>query len=132
MPQVIGNTLVDSISVAESDERTVNRQSSIESSVLPYYLLPKERKQYHHVYLQEAGVDLFYFVAQKQRPNQDIAKQNRIYNLLTFNSNGDLLNALEQSVTHLFFNSFTEDILKINEVSKSSLFEKIAKLYIEN
>jgi len=132
VPQVIGNTLVDSISVAESDERTVNRQSSIESSVLPYYLLPKERKQYHHVYLQEAGVDLFYFVAQKQRPNQDIAKQNRIYNLLTFNSKGDLLNALEQPVTHLFFNSFTEDILKINEVSKSSLLEKIAKLYIEN
>jgi hypothetical protein len=43
-----------------------------------------------------------------------------------------LLNALEQPITHIFLSSFTEDILRINEVSKSSLFEKIAKLYIEN
>ena len=128
----LGNNAVDTISLADSDELVVNRQSGVDVSVLPYYLLPKERKQYHHVYLQEVGPDLFYFVAPMQRPNQDIAKQNRVYNLLTFNADGELLNALEQPITHIFLSSFTEDILRINEVSKSSLFEKIAKLYIEN
>ena len=132
VPQIISNSAVDTISIADSDKLVVNRQSGVDVSVLPYYLLPIERKQYHHVYLQEMGPDLFYFVASIQRPNQDIAKQNRVYNLLTFNAEGVLLKALEQQVTHIFFSSFTEDILRINEVSKSSLFEKIAKLYIQN
>ncbi|NRA83960.1 MAG: hypothetical protein HRU22_09410 [Gammaproteobacteria bacterium] len=132
VPQIIGNTEVDNISLVESEVHTVNRQSGTGISVLPYYLLPKERKQYHHIYLQERGPDLLYFVAPKQRPNQDIAKQNRIYNLLTFDDQGNLLKALEQPVTQMFLSSFTEDILRINEVSKSSLLEKIAKLYIEN
>lgn len=132
VPQIIGNTEVDSISVAESNELNINRKSGMDVSILPYYLLPIERKQYHHVYLQDREPDLLYFVAPKQRPNQDIAKQNRIYNILTFDGEGTLLKAIEQPITHLFLSSFTEDILRINEVSKSSLFEKIAKLYIEN
>jgi len=132
VPQIIGNTEVDNISMDESEEFTVNRKSATDISVLPYYLLPKERKQYHHIYLQERGPDLLYFVAPKQRPNQEIAKQNRISNILTFDEQGKLLKALEQPVTKVFLSSFTEDILKINEVSKSSLLEKITKLYIEN
>ncbi|WP_105200896.1 hypothetical protein [Pseudoalteromonas sp. T1lg10] len=132
VPQIIGNSAVDTISISDSDELVVNRQSGVDVSVLPYYLLPKERKQYHHVYLQDVGPDLFYFVAPIQRPNQDIAKQNRVYNLLTFNAGGKLLSALKQPITHIFFSSFTEDILRINEVSKSSLLEKIARLYVEN
>jgi len=132
VPQIIGNTVVDNISMAESEDLTVNRKSATDISVLPYYLLPKERKQYHHIYLQERGPDLLYFVAPKQRPNQEIAKQNRISNILTFDEGGNLLKALEQPVTKLFLSSFTEDILKINEVSKSSLLEKVAKLYLEN
>lgn len=132
VPQIIGNTEVDNISLNESEELIVNRKSATDISVLPYYLLPKERKQYHHIYLQERGPDLLYFVAPKQRPNQDIAKQNRISNILTFDEQGNLLKALEQPVTKVFLSSFTEDILRINEVSKSSLLEKIAKLYLEN
>jgi hypothetical protein len=132
IPQIIGNTKVDNISIVENEELGVNRKSATDISVLPYYLLPKERKQYHHIYLQERDPDLLYFVAPKQRPNQEIAKQNRISNILTFDEQGNLLSALDQTVTTVFLNSFTEDILKINEVSKSSLLEKIAKLYIEN
>ncbi len=132
LPLIIGNVEVDNIAIAESDDAIINRRSAFDKSVLPYYVMPSARKQYHHIYLQERYPDLLYFVAAKNKPNATIDKQNRIYNLLTFDSKGNLLKALEQPVTKLFFNSFTNDILRVNEVSKSSLLETIAKLYIEN
>ncbi len=63
---------------------------------------------------------------------QKIEKQNLIYNILAFDTEGNLLKTLDQKVTEIYLKSFTEDILRVNEVSKSSLLEKVAKLYIEN
>ena len=99
---------------------------------MPYYLLPKKNKQYHRIHLQQQGDNLLFFVSFIQQPNVSIVKQNLIYNLLTFDVLGKRLNALEQEVTDIYFQSFTQDILRLNEVSKSSLLEKIAKLFIEN
>ncbi|AWK40493.1 hypothetical protein GPY51_20830 [Photorhabdus laumondii subsp. laumondii] len=101
-------------------------------TVLPYYLAPKQNSQYEHIYLQPRGDDLLYFVSPCNSPNQTIAKENLIYNILTMDKEGKQINAMEQNITSIFLRSFTNDILRLREVSKSSLFEKIAKIYIEN
>ncbi|MFZ1389786.1 MAG: hypothetical protein WBP46_18695 [Thiolinea sp.] len=132
IPLIIGNQQVDSLATAKNNNDQVRRISNTEETILPYYLLPKERKQYHHIYLQHQEHDLLYFVSTINRPKQRIEKQNLIYNILTFNKNGEIINALDQQVTTIYLKSFTDDILKVGEVSKSSLLEKIAKVFIEN
>lgn len=47
--------------------------------------------------------------------------QNLIYKILTFDTEGNLLKALDQRATEIYLKSFTEDILRLNEVSKSPL-----------
>lgn len=132
IPLIIGNQQVDSLAVAANNNDKVRRVSGVKETVLPYYLIPKERKQYHHIYLQQREHDLLYFVSTINRPKPKIEKQNLIYNILTFDKNGNIINALDQEVTEIYLKSFTEDILRLGEVSKSSLLEKVAKVFIEN
>ncbi|MCT8342870.1 MULTISPECIES: hypothetical protein [Photorhabdus] len=132
IPRIIGNQKIDNIEYALEDENLVNRVCNPIETVLPYYLAPKQNSQYEHIYLQPRGNDLLYFVSPCNSPNQTIAKENLIYNILTMDKEGKQVNAMEQNITSIFLRSFTNDILKLREVSKSSLFEKIAKIYIEN
>ncbi|MCW7548158.1 hypothetical protein OO184_09465 [Photorhabdus sp. APURE] len=132
IPRIIGNQKIDNIEYALEDESLVNRVCNPIETVLPYYLAPKQNSQYEHIYLQPKGNDLLYFVSPCNSPNQTIAKENLIYNILTIDKEGKQINAMEQNITSIFLRSFTNDILKLREVSKSSLFEKIAKIYIEN
>ncbi|MCA6222366.1 hypothetical protein [Photorhabdus antumapuensis] len=132
IPRIIGNQKIDNIEYALEDESLVNRVCNPIETVLPYYLAPKQNSQYEHIYLQPRGDDLLYFVSPCNSPNQTIAKENLIYNILTMDKEGKQINAMEQNITSIFLRSFTNDILKLREVSKSSLFEKIAKIYIEN
>lgn len=132
VPEIIGNIQVDNIATAEANNDKLRRLTAINECPLPYYLLKKERKQYHHIYLQELENDLLCFVSRLNSVQQKIEKQNLIYNILTFDTEGNLLKALDQRVTEIYLKSFTEDILRVNEVSKSSLLEKVARLYIEN
>lgn len=132
IPQIIGNQQVDNIEFSERNGGKIRRLSAADVSPLPYYLLEIERKQYHHIYLQQRESNLLFFVSSQQRPNQNIDKQNLIYNVLTFNKSGELLDAITQDVTNIYLESFTQDILRVNEVSKSSLLEKVAKLFVEN
>jgi hypothetical protein len=132
IPRIIGNSTVDSIELAadeDSDNKLSRQATKPKEIVLPYYIAKTKER---HIYLEQSNNDLLYFVTPSTQPNSTIAKQNLIYNILTFDKNGDLLKALDQSVTELFLKSFTEDIIKNNEYSKSSILEKIAKLYIEN
>lgn len=132
VPRIIGNQQIDSLKVSEKNNDKVRRVSKKKDTILPYYLLPLERKQYHHIYLQQQEHDLLYFVSKINKPKPKIEKQSLIYNIRTFNKNGNILNSLDQAVTEIYLKSFTENILKLNEVSKSSLLEKIAKIYITN
>lgn len=132
IPRIIGNQKVDSLEVAAKNNDRVRRGAKTKETILPYYLLLKERKQYHHIYLQQRENNLLYFVSTINRPKPKIEKQNRIYNILTFDMGGNILNALDQTVTEIYLKSFTDNIHKLGEVSKSSLLEKIAKVYIEN
>lgn len=130
IPKIVGNAKLDNIAAAERAQNQLSRQATTPADiVLPYYIA---RKKQRHIYLQKCENDLLCFVTTLGNVNQNIEKQNLIYNILTFDENGNILDALDQKVTDLYLKSFTKDVLKINEYSKSSLLEKVARIYIEN
>jgi hypothetical protein len=133
VPNIIGNAAFDN---AEKNKLAngINRQRPPEKCVLPYYINPTLRKnQLHHVFLEDFGQEgVIYFVSKAGQPDAKIDKQRLIQNILVFNQDGSKAFPLEEELTTLFLKSFTFDLLNNKEVSKKSIFQKIAELYIEN
>jgi hypothetical protein len=131
VPKIIGNTLFDNVERTEAEG--VGRYRSGENNPLPYYLTQKIRGQMHRVFVEDNGTEgLRYFVASAQAINATIEKQNKIYAVLVIDQNGDPMNAGEQDITRTFLNSFTYNLLKINESAKKSVLQKVAELSMEN
>ncbi|MGZ8174007.1 MULTISPECIES: hypothetical protein [Methylobacter] len=132
VPRVIGNAAFDNVERSK-EPNGVNRKRSPEECVLPYYINPTMSKQLHHVFLEDCGQEgVRCFVSKAGQPDARIEKQNRIQNILVFNEDGSKAFPLKEELTTLFLQSFTFDILNNNEVSKKSILQKVAELYIEN
>jgi len=132
VPRIIGNAAFDN-QERSGDINGINRKRSPQDSVLPYYINPSIKKQLHHVFLDDhLKNELLYFISKAGQPNNTIEMQNRVQKLLVFNKDGSKAIPLEEKITSLFIQSFTFDILNNNEVSKKSILQKIAELYIEN
>lgn len=135
MPVIIGNPNNDFINPAPEllnpSGKVTRSHKDPASVILPYYLSPIGKKA-TRAYIQETGPDLLYFVAGAQGVKQKIDRQNLIYNLLVFDSSGQLLRAIDQPVTSTFFKSMTFNVLRVGENSKMSLLQKIARLPLEN
>jgi hypothetical protein len=132
VPKVIGNAAFDNVEKSR-EPNGINRKRSPEKSVLPYYINPTMNKQLHHVFLEDCGQEgVRYFVSKAGQPDTSIDKQNRTQNILVFNEDGSNAFPLKEELTILFLKSFTFEILNNNEVSKKSILQKVAELYIEN
>lgn len=129
IPRIIGNHNFNNIDYF-NENNDLKKSNKSEISPLPYYLTPKKEKQSNFVFIQEKDEGLYYFVSQKGNPNISFDKQRLINSILTVDENNNKVKQLEQKVTKLFLSSFTDDILLNNEVSKSSILEKIAKEFI--
>lgn len=129
IPKIIGNSKFNNIDFFKEHD-DIKKTNKIEETPLPYYLTPKKNKQSHYIFLESNNESLYYFVSQKQNPQINFENQRLIYSIIVKNCNGENINPLNEKVTKLFLNSFTDDILLNNEVSKTCLFEKIAKEFI--
>lgn len=157
VPKIIGSASFDSVEwyLHQEDEKhtsenkgdsfndyLITRTYKTDKNVLPYYLvqgrsksdpLAKSNKLKHHrIYLMPHKEGLYYLVTHAQPANATIAKQNLIENLILWDANGDQVEPFNHPLTGAFLNSFTLDMLKSGESSKSSIFIKLAKLLIEN
>lgn len=129
IPKIIGNNKFNNVDFFKKHS-DIKKTNKIEDTPLPYYLTPKKNKQSHYIFLESNDKNLYYFVSQKQNPQINFENQRLIYSIIVKNSNGENMNPLYEKVTKLFLNSFTDDILLNNEVSKTCLFEKIVKEFI--
>lgn len=131
IPKIIGNALFDNIKLY--NERGVARASKADDNPLPYYITTTQAGKMYRVFLQDDGIDgVKYFVSGSKPMNAKIDKQSLINNVLVYNENGVKLNALEQSITTVFFNSFTYNILKNKNSAKKSVLQKVAEIGLEN
>lgn len=132
IPNIIGNAAIDNVERSKQING-INRKNPPENCVLPYYINPK-RKQFYHVFLEDYKQEgLRYFVMSKSNsPDATIAKQYRMQNILVFNKDGSKAFPIKEELTSLFLQSFTFDMLNNKEVSKKSILQKVAELYIEN
>jgi len=133
VPRVIGNAAFDNVEKSREPNGINRIRRPPEKCVLPYYINPTMNKQLHHVFLEDCGQEgVRYFVSKAGQPDISIDKQNQTQNILVFNKDRSNAFPLEEELTILFLKSFTFDILNNNEVSKKSILQKVAELYIEN
>ncbi len=132
VPQILGNVAFDNVKKFHEAGDTLRKLTAPQENPLPYYVTPRLREQYHHIFLQEKGSDLRYFVSPKGNPQSVFSAQCRTYNILTWDEYGSPVKQIEQPVTSMFLRSFTDDIVLNGQVSKSSLLVKAARLFLEN
>ena len=132
VPRIIGNSAVDTIKKQKGLNSGIGRTSKPDDTVLPYYLAPKARKQEHRIYLQHLATDLLCFVRPVNKPNVSIEKQNLVYNILVVTDKGESVSSMHARITDAYLRSFTINIHKLKETSKSSLFDKITSLLLGN
>lgn len=130
VPRIIGNINVDSVDVGLNSDSGPGRAA--DNTVLPYYINRVLGKQYHHIYMQHDEKDLIYFVSPINKPNTALPKQNLTYNIRVMDSSGQQLDPFTVPITFVFLQSLTLNIHKVNEVSKSSILEKIVDSYLSN
>lgn len=124
------------------DEYTITRSAKPELNVLPYLISPgrskhdpltkSQKMKHHHTYLQPHEHGVFVLISDAQPTNPSIARPNLVENLLIWNAQGDIEDVFNHPLTGVYLNSFTLDMLKSGESSKSSLFAKFSRLMVEN
>ncbi|ECG8259390.1 hypothetical protein FO131_11360 [Salmonella bongori] len=95
--------------------------------------LTKEQKmRHHHTYLQPHEHGVFVLISDAQPTNPSIARPNLVENLLIWDDQGNTVDVFNHPLTGIYLNSFTLDMLRSGESSKSSIFTKLARLMVEN
>lgn len=121
---------------------TITRSAKAAQNVLPYLFAPgrsihdplskSQKMKHHHIYLQPHDQGLYLLVSDAQPANPTMARSNLVENLLIWNEQGELLDVFSHPLTSVYLNSFTLDMLRSGNSSKSSIFAKLAKLMVEN
>lgn len=121
---------------------TITRSAKAEHNVLPYLISPGRsihdpltkslKMKHHHTYLQPHDHGLYVLISDAQPTNQSIARTNLVENLLIWNAQGEPQDVFSHPLTGIYLNSFTLDMLKSGDSSKSSIFSKLARLMVEN
>ncbi|WP_172979234.1 hypothetical protein [Citrobacter portucalensis] len=157
VPRLIGPTKFDAVdwyAYQESEkarterkgdnfnEYTITRSAKSEQNILPYLISPgrskhdpltKEQKmRHHHTYLQPHEHGVFVLISDAQPINPSIARPNLVENLLIWDAQGNAVDVFNHPLTGVYLNSFTLDMLRSGESSKSSIFTKLARLMVEN
>ncbi|MDI3325081.1 hypothetical protein QKW35_11890 [Pontibacterium granulatum] len=121
---------------------TITRSAKADQNVLPYLMSPgrsihdpltkSQKMKHHHTYLQPHDDGLYVLVSDSQPANPSMARPNLVENLLIWDAQGDTLDVFHHPLTGVYLNSFTLDMLKSGDSSKSSIFAKLARLMVEN
>lgn len=132
IPCIIGNSKFDNQQLHDEGVPPT-RSSKVESAALPYYTVPTRNKQRYGIYIQDNGeAGAWFFVSGKNGPEQTIGRQNRVYNAVVFDKDGQRVPVLDHPLGRLFFGTFTFDIIKLRESAKKSILQKMVEIYLLN
>ncbi|GEM_PF-1688773 len=132
IPCIIGNNRFDNQQRYDEGEAPT-RSNKVESAALPYYCASTHNKQRYGIYIQDNGADgAWFFVSGKNAPEQTIDKQNRVYNAVIYDADGQRVPVLDHPLGRLFFGTFTFDIIKLRESAKKSILQKMVEIYLLN
>lgn len=121
---------------------TITRSAKAELNMLPYLMSPgrsihdpltkSQKMKHHHAYLQPHDYGLYVLVSDSQPANPSMVRPNLVENLLIWDAQGEPLDVFSHSLTGVYLNAFTLDMLKSGGSSKSSIFAKLARLMVDN
>lgn len=124
------------------NDYTITRSAKAKLNVLPYLISPgrsihdpltkSQKMKHHHMYLQPHDYGLYVLVSDSQPANPSMARPNLVEKLIIWDAQGEPLDVFSNPLTGVYLNSFTLDMLKSGDSSKSSIFAKLARLMVEN
>lgn len=157
VPRLIGPTQLDVVDLYVYQEQekvltehdgvkftdyTITRSAKAEQNVLPYLMSPgrsihdpltkSQKMKHHHAYLQPHDQGLYVLISDSQPANPSMVRPNLVENLLIWDAQGEHLDVFNHPLTGVYLNSFTLDMLKSGDSSKSAIFAKLARLMVEN
>lgn len=157
VPRLIGPTQLDVVdlyvyqeqekSLTERDgvkftDYTITRSAKAKQNVLPYLMSPgrsihdpltkSQKMKHHHAYLHPHDQGLYVLISDSQPANPSMVRPNLVENLLIWDAQGEHLDVFSHPLTGVYLNSFTLDMLKSGDSSKSAIFAKLARLMVEN
>ena len=103
---------------------------------MPYYLTPKPKShavsQYQQLFIEKRGNEALLFCTKSNQPNQIMDRATLVYNLVATTFDGKEVDVMTQPATELLLRTLTYDTTRYNEVSQTSLLEKISRLMLHN
>jgi hypothetical protein len=137
VPVIIGNPEFDMVEMAIKEPYSIRRaRDKGKGYILPYYLDQSLRKigvkTHERVYIESYEEYAYIFVRSHKEPETNISKQNLIYNIQVYDKYGNLLKPTSTDIMEFYLGSFTYGIQNINEISKTSILEKIIRLFVYN
>lgn len=148
-PKSLGNSSIDLIvewlklKEVEEKKRVFGKKSNHDVCIIPFYITKSrssrtdkhihlKNKQYHHLFVEphKEGINVFLSNATSVGTSQ--SKQIRIKNIISWNSDGIVIPWNQSKVVSEYLNSHTFDIVSAKEVSKTSIFNKLAQMLLLN
>lgn len=127
IPRIIGDTNIDSIKDFKEHGK-LSRTGIHGKSYLPFYLSQTTNGNNEFTYVEKFNNYNLFFTSINNN-NAKITKETLIYKTYTIYKDGIKNN---DNLESLFYSCFTIDSLKVNSISKKTILQKIAELYILN
>ncbi|WP_417500082.1 hypothetical protein [Methylophaga sp.] len=139
-PQIIGRTDMNLASLyweyennGEPLKEMVSRKLDEDINVLPFYLVRTKAKQRYRVYASNVSrKDMAVFVSGGMSPEQTIENRNLMRTIDIVGADSGYEDVDGHPLTDLYLSSMTYNLIRLNESSRSSMFEKLARLAILN
>ncbi|HBC5305121.1 TPA: hypothetical protein KE776_004470 [Escherichia coli] len=136
IPRLLGSAERCSLQVAEDNHDKINKFGAADKTCLPYYLTPKPKShavsQYQQLFIEKRGNEALLFCTKSNQPNQIMDRATLVYNLVATTFDGKEADVMAQPATELLLRTLTYDTTRYNEVSQTSLLEKISRLMLHN
>jgi hypothetical protein len=145
VPRIIGNSEFDTVKAGKIDvikEGGVSRSADSNKNPLPYLINKARRKgdplikgatmKNHFCFIRKNDQGVYFLLSDAQPARASMSRANLIENVMVLGPDGGRLDAIDLSITSIYLNSFTLDILKSGDSSKTSVFEKLARTLVEN
>lgn len=131
-PQIIGSTEVSSVKAFQKETPPISRAQQASTNIAPFYISSTVGFEQGFIYIDGDENELNIFVRPKDNPKQTVGKRNLTRTVACWNNKNERANPWNSELVSAYLNSFTFSIHKVNKPSKSSLYEKIADIFLEN
>jgi hypothetical protein len=138
IPRIMGNPYFNTYDLYnEKGGKSIHRKNGEKECILPFVVNPTRKSQERKkgslgVILVESKDNITdIFVTSRQPMNSTLDKSNLIYRVFILNEDGNLINPIGNDLFNFYLTTHIDDVVNVNDCSRTSLLRKIVKEYSE-